>query len=308
MSASEPIRIGLVLPMFSSDAGRVVSFARHAETLGFDGVFAYDHLMPLGGPRDGPALECFTTLSAVAATTSRIRFGTLVARASLRPVGLLAKLATQLDVIGQGRAILAVGTGDDLSKREHDAFGLPYFEAEERRAHLAETMGALADLFAGRSWQGGSSVPRIDGPLLPPPVTPGGPPRWVGGTSRAVVRIAAEAADAWNGWGLDEDAFAERARLLASRAERAGRRVEATWGGIVLVGRDAHDTARLVDERRDRGLGTEGIWIGTADDVTGRFRRLAGAGATWTILLPAGPPDRVDVLAELVAARLRGDR
>lgn len=301
------MRIGLVLPMFSNDPRRVLSFATRAEDLGFDGVFAYDHLMPLGGPDDGPALECFTTLAAVAAATSRIRFGTLVARASLRPVGLLAKLALQLDLIGGGRAILAVGTGDDLSKREHDAFGLPYMDAAERRAHLEETMRALGELFEGRSWTGGDRVARVEGPLLPPPVTPGGPPRWVGGTSRAVVRIAARTAVAWNGWGLDEESFATRARLLAQEADAAGRRVEPTWGGITLVGRDADDTARLLAERRERGLETDGVWIGTADELTARLRRLAGAGASWAIVLPAGPPDRVDLVAERVLSHVRGD-
>lgn len=307
MRTSEAMRIGLVLPMFSDDARRVLSFATRAEELGFDGVFAYDHLMPLGGPDDGPALECFTTLAAVATATSRIRLGTLVARASLRPVGLLAKLAIQLDLISGGRAILAVGTGDDLSKREHDAFGLPYMAAGERREHLEEAMRALGELFAGRAWSGGDRVPSIDGPLLPPPVTPGGPPRWVGGTSRAVVRIAARTADAWNGWGLDEERFAVRARLLAEDAEEAGRRVEPTWGGIALVGRDADEIGRLLAERRDRGLDTDGVWIGTADEVAGRLRRLAEEGASWAIVLPAGPADRVDVVAELVLPRVRGD-
>ena len=299
------MRIGLVLPMFTSDAERVLSFARRAEYLGFDGVFAYDHLMPLGGPDDGPALECFTTLSAVAAATSRIRLGTLVTRASLRPVGLLAKLAMQLDLISDGRAILAVGTGDELSRREHDAFGLPYLQAGERREQLAETMRALGELFAGRPWPGGRHVPRVEGPLLPRSATPGGPTRWVGGTSRAVVGIAAQTAAAWNGWGLDDERFEERVRLLASRAQEAGRHVDATWGGIVLVGRDTAETERLVAERRARGLPFDGVSIGTAEQTVAQLERIAASGSTWAIVLPAGPSDRLDVLAELVLDRVR---
>jgi len=307
MRTSEAMRIGLVLPMFTNDPDRVRSFASRAEQLGFDGVFAYDHLMPLGGPDDGPVLECFTTLAAVAAATSRIRLGTLVARASLRPVGLLAKLAVQLDLISGGRAILAVGTGDELSKREHDAFGLPYMAVGERREHLAETIRALGELFAGRPWGGGGRVPPIEGPLVPRPLTRGGPPRWVGGTSRSVVRVAARSADAWNGWGLDLERFGERVRLLRDESEAAGRAVEPTWGGIALVGRDADDTARLAADRRARGLDTEGVWIGTADDLSRRLGRLAAAGASWAIVLPAGPTDRVDVLAELVLPRVRSE-
>src|SRR5919204_2078115 len=127
------MRLGLVLPMFSGDARRVLGFARRAEELGVDGVFAFDHLMPLGGPADGPAFECFATLAAVAASTGRVRVGSLVARASLRPAGSLAKLAVSVDDVSNGRMILTVGTGDELSRREHEAFGIPYLGPRERR-------------------------------------------------------------------------------------------------------------------------------------------------------------------------------
>ncbi len=298
------MRLGLVLPMFSEDARRVLGFARRAEDLGFDGVFAFDHLMPLGGPADGPALECFATLSAIAATTERVALGTLVARASLRPAGLLAKQAASLHAMSHGRLILTVGTGDRLSKREHDAFGIPYLGPEDRRRHLEETVAAVRALFAGERWGGGDDVPAIAGPLLPPVVS-SPPPVWIGGTSEAAVRSAASLADGWNAWGIPIDTFAERAGLLGD-ATPNGTPVEATWGGVALVGRDRGELGALVERRTAAGKAPPpDAWVVDADGLVERLRRLRDAGASWAILLPAGPTDRIDVIAEVALPALR---
>ena len=144
------MRVGLVLPM-SSSPERVLAFARRAEVLGFDGLFAFDHLFPPGAPPDRPSLEAYTTLAAVASVTERATLGTLVTRASLRPVGVLAKQVVALDDISGGRFVLAIGTGDALSKAEHTTFGLPYLGPDVRRDHLVETVHALRALFAGEA-------------------------------------------------------------------------------------------------------------------------------------------------------------
>ncbi|MGH2637320.1 MAG: LLM class flavin-dependent oxidoreductase, partial [Actinomycetota bacterium] len=208
------MRIGLVLPMASGDARRVVAFALRAEELGFDGLFAFDHLFPPGAPADRPVLEAFSTLAAVAAATSRVRIGTLVTRGSLRPAGLLAKLAATIDDVSDGRFVLGIGTGDALSRPEHVAFGLPSLDAEARREHLLETVRAVRALFRGEHFAGGQHVPAVEGPLLPPTRSDGGPPVWIGGVSEGAVRVAAREADGWNGWSLDVTSFAARAALL----------------------------------------------------------------------------------------------
>src|SRR5204862_8152518 len=112
---------GMVLPLFSGNVGRVLGAARNAESLGYDGVFVFDHFFPPGAASDRPSLEAFTTLAAVGAVTERVRVGTLVARAQLRPAGLLAKLAAGIDELTGGRMILAVGTGDPIDEAEHRA-------------------------------------------------------------------------------------------------------------------------------------------------------------------------------------------
>ena len=295
------MEIGLILPMATGDAERVLDFARQAEALGFDGLFAFDHLFPPGAPPDRPSLEAYTTLAAVASVTTRVRIGTLVTRASLRSVAVLAKQVATLDDASGGRFVLGIGTGDAVSRAEHEAFGLPYLGPEVRRAHLAETVRALRALLGGERWPGGEHVGELEGPLLPLPRTAGGPPIWVGGVSEGAVRVAAREADGWNGWGLQPSTFAERVRLLSREAR--GRAVEPTWGGAILVGRDREETERSVAERRARGL--DQAWAGPVDEAASFLSRLRDAGATWAVLLAAGGPGRLELLAERVVPELR---
>jgi alkanesulfonate monooxygenase SsuD/methylene tetrahydromethanopterin reductase-like flavin-dependent oxidoreductase (luciferase family) len=299
------VRIGLVLPQFSGDAERVLSFARAAEDLGYDGLFAFDHFFPPGAPADRPSLEAFSTLAAVAAVTRRVAVGTLVARASLRPAGMLAKLAASVQDASDGRLILAIGTGDAISSQEHERFGLPSLGVAERRLQLAETVRAVRALLAGAPWPGGELVGPIEGPILPPAARAGMPPVWIGGYSDAAVRLAAAEADAWNGWGVPGPAFARKAGLLRETAVAAGRSVEATWAGLVVVGRDREETAELMGERSRRDLADKEVWAGTTDALVGWLEELRAAGATWAVLLPGGPADRIEVIAASVLPRVR---
>jgi alkanesulfonate monooxygenase SsuD/methylene tetrahydromethanopterin reductase-like flavin-dependent oxidoreductase (luciferase family) len=286
--------------MFSGDAGRVLAFARRAEELGFDGVFAFDHLFPPGASPDRPSLEAYATLTAVAAATSRIAVGTLVTRATLRRAGMLAKLAAAVDDVSGGRMILGIGTGDPIDELEHRVFDIEYLGKTERRDHLVETVRAIKALYGGARWDGGSYVPAMTGPLLPP-VRPEGPPIWIGGFADAVVRLAAAEADAWNGWGMGVEEFSRKVRLLR---EAAGERpVSATWGGIVVVGRDDDEVGRMLDRRRARGL-EPAVWSGTTASLRVHLDALADAGSTWSVLVLGGPPDRLDVIADEVLPEL----
>ena len=295
------MNLGVSLPVFTADPTRPLAVAARADELGFDGVFSPDHLFPPvfyppSGP-DRPALEAFTVLSAVSALHPRLHVGTLVARVTLRAPGLLAKQAAALDHISGGRAILALGTGDGASRPEHEMYGFPYPSAAERVAQLEETVSALRALFLGGAWSGGTHVPGLAGPLLPP----GSPRLWVGGRSEAVLGVAARVADAWNGWGEGVDGFAAKARRLRKLA--GDRPVDTTWGGIALVGENAADLDRLLADRSAKGLPTDGIWTGTGAELRSFVDALGEAGATWFVVLPAGPIDRLDVVADALIAR-----
>jgi alkanesulfonate monooxygenase SsuD/methylene tetrahydromethanopterin reductase-like flavin-dependent oxidoreductase (luciferase family) len=276
--------------MFTDDVGRPLAAAARAAAAGYEGVFAPDHLFPPGAP-ERPALEPYTILAAVAATHPDLRVGTLVTRASLRPVGLLAKQAVSLHGMSRSGAIVGLGAGDGVSKPEHEAFGLPFPSTEDRLAILEETARALRALFSGDPWEGGAHVPAVAGPLVPR----GRPELWIGGRSDGVLAAAARTADAWNGWAMDAASF--QAAVGTLRWMAGARAVTPTWGGIVLVGRDERDLERLRAERLRKDLSME-VWQGTGHDLRAFAARLAEAGCSWLVVLPAGGDGRIELVAE----------
>jgi alkanesulfonate monooxygenase SsuD/methylene tetrahydromethanopterin reductase-like flavin-dependent oxidoreductase (luciferase family) len=227
-----------------------------------------------------------------------------VTRAAFRSAGLVAKLAAQLDDMSGGRMILGIGSGDEISEPEHAGFGLPHLDTAERRTHLVETVRAVRSLFRGEPWPGGPSMGPVAGPLLPPPGRLGGPPVWIGGASDSIVRLAAAEADAWNGWGLTLSAFERKAELLRRGASEGDRSVSATWAGIAVVGRDRADAERMMQARARRDLVDRDVWAGSAESLGRHLQGLAAAGADWAVLLPGGPGDRTELIAEEVLPRV----
>ena len=290
------MKVGLVLPMFSGSVEAVRDVARRAEALGFDGVFATDHLFRPGNP-DGPSLETFETLSSIGVEFQDIAVGSLVARVGLRTPAMLAKMAASIDDMTSGRFILGLGSGDDSDRPEHEMFGVPgEFEAPGRYALLAETAEAVKGLFDGEGWQGGEHTPEIPGPLLPPPSRAGGPPVWIGGVSDEIARMAGRIADGWNGWGMSASDFGRSAAIVAEEASARRRRCEPTWAGVAVVAEDEAELPSLAAVRRAKGLPE--AWMGTPAGLIDFSRELAAAGATWMILAVTGVEGRMELIAE----------
>ena len=93
-------------------------------------AWLFDHLMPIAGDPGGPIFEGWTVLSALAATTRRLRVGLLVTSNRFRPPAVLAKIATTVDIVSGGRLDFGIGAGSrpshPLARREYEAHGLPY--------------------------------------------------------------------------------------------------------------------------------------------------------------------------------------
>jgi alkanesulfonate monooxygenase SsuD/methylene tetrahydromethanopterin reductase-like flavin-dependent oxidoreductase (luciferase family) len=289
------VKHGLFLSAFTSKPLGPLGVAARAAAAGYDSVFVYDHVFPPGGP-ERPSVEPFTLLSAAAAANPTLGVGVLVSRALFRRPGMLVKEASSLGHLTGGRAVVGLGLGDRAGAAEHGVLGLPYPTIAERARALEETSLAVRALVDGGTWLGGEYIPAMQGPLLPPL----GVEVWIGGSGPTAVRAAARTADAWNGWGMADAAFAARVTQLAAEAAGAGRdptEVPATWAAIALVGRDRQELGKLEVQRAKKG-GSLDIWRGTTDDLRRLRDRLDGLGVTWIIALAAGPPDRVELIAE----------
>ena len=184
------MKLGVLLPTFQNSADLALDFAERAQRAGIDGVFAYDHMFPIGSP-ERPTLAPMPVLAAVASRLP-LTVGTLIARVTLVSTAQLVEQFTTLESMAPGRVIAALGTGDKLSKPEHDAYGLAYPSPDARRALLRDAVAALS-------------------PIMPV---------WCGAGSPATNAVAREFAVPLNLWGVSPDLV---------RAEVANGPV--TWGG-----------------------------------------------------------------------------
>ena len=226
------VQIGVTLPSFVDDPQRALDVARAAEDAGLDGVFVFDHLWRGDPPARRPALECFALLGAVAAVTSRIHVGTLVARATLRPPATLANAFATAHRIGGDRLIAGIGAGDSQTRAENEAYGLDFGTLSERISALHDAVRATI----GRGF-----------------------PVWVGGHV-AQVRAIVAIADGWNAWGSTPEEFAREAELVRDVSPRA----TLTWGGLARP-LDEGAGPLAVRLRRYVELGAKWLIIGPVD-------------------------------------------
>lgn len=200
------MRVGVVLPSFEPTAGPALAAADEAERSGLDGVFAYDHLWPMGSP-GRPAISPYPLLGAVAARTSRLLLGTLVARVGLVPDEVLVAELRTLSAVAGGRAVVAVGTGDAKSAEENLAYGVGFEPSARRRERLGSVLERL--LAAGV-------------------------PAWGGGGSSATDAVVRGAGAALNLWGATPGEVADAAR--EGEVTWAGRLPDDPGAAAALVG------------------------------------------------------------------------
>ncbi len=191
------VKFGIFLP--THDFGKAKAAAESAEQQGFYSVSINDHFFPPMGPeqRKVPQLECYTTLSAIAALTKRVKLAPTVTAMSFRNPALLAKMTSTLDNISGGRFIAGLGSG--WLRDEYDANGYPYPSNVERLDQLAEAIGVLKAMWTQDEPSYSGRYFKIDKAYnFPHPVQKPHPPVMVGGGGTKLLKIAAEQADIVN--------------------------------------------------------------------------------------------------------------
>ena len=293
-----PLKVGVQLP----EVERIVrwpelaAMARTAEEIGLDSIWVGDHLLYRDrGPQPVAPWEAWSQLAALAAITTRVELGPLVASASFHNPAMIAAKANAIDEISGGRLILGLGAG--WNEAEYRAFGFPF---DHRVSRFEEAFTIIRSLLReGRADVSGAYHAVDDLPLLPPPHRPGGPPLMVGSIGERMLEITLPHVDAWNGWHLWFGNTVEGYRALRDRIDAACR----------AVGRDPAEVDRTValliafadGTGRPSGLATEGtstpISAEDPEALAETLRDFAAAGVAHVQLVL--DPITVDSIAAL---------
>jgi alkanesulfonate monooxygenase SsuD/methylene tetrahydromethanopterin reductase-like flavin-dependent oxidoreductase (luciferase family) len=232
------LKVGLALPTVDVRTGRparladLAARAEAAEQAGYDSVWLMDHFWsePPAGRRG--AHEPIVTLAYLAARTSRLRLGPLVACNSFRHPGQLGREALAMADASGGRFILGLGAG--WYRPEYDAFGLPF---DHRVSRLEESLTVLPPLLRGERVSYEGSYLQLAGATLVRTTEP--PPLWVAGAGPRMLELTARHADGWNVAWYGPDTADFRSSLDDLRAAmaavgRAPGEIEISVGLFVL--------------------------------------------------------------------------
>jgi len=294
------LRIGVQLPEVERDVRwpEYRAMALAAEGVGFDSIWVGDHLLYREGrPERGP-WDAWTLLSALAATTERVRLGPLVACAAFHPPGVLARMAANLDEVSGGRFVLGIGAG--WNETEFRAFGIPF---DHRTSRFEEAFEIVHRLLAGERVTFEGRFHNVDDAVVLP--KPARPALMIGSNGERMLRAALPHVDAWNTWfdayGNHPEGFAKlNARITAFAGEAGRRPEEISRSACVLVMLDRAAGERPIPD------GVAPVEGAPADIVEG-LRELAEAGADEAILVLSPITERsIRSLHEVVAAF--GDR
>ncbi len=202
---------------------RTRSVARRADDLGFESIWLFDHFHTVPTTVETTTFELFTTLSALATATSRVRLGQLVTCAGYRNPALLAKMISTVDVISDGRVELGLGAG--WKGDEWDAYGYGFPSLRIRQDMLQDALAIVTMMWAaGRATYTGD-VARVVGAVNEPkPLQVAHPPIVVGGNGRQRTwRLAARYADELNLDAVPPEAMADAKAVIWSRCEEIDR-------------------------------------------------------------------------------------
>jgi alkanesulfonate monooxygenase SsuD/methylene tetrahydromethanopterin reductase-like flavin-dependent oxidoreductase (luciferase family) len=274
------------------------AWARIGEHDVFKSVWMNDHLTDPHRERGGASWEALTVAAALAYRVPGKWLGHGVLANTFRHPSVLAKQATLLDHMTGGRFIVGIGAGWHLG--EHESLGIPLPPMPERFDRFESAVRVLKALLSPAAadepgvTRDDRFYPLRGGVNAPPPLTPGGPPVWLGGQKRRGIALAAEIADGWflpaivtdDGRASDIDYFSDRRDALLAAFDAIGRNPDGfSFAAQVATGRT----------RKDRQAALE------------RGREAITRGATHVVLgmAPSLGPAGVDAVAREIAEPLR---
>ncbi|WP_428936044.1 LLM class F420-dependent oxidoreductase [Streptomyces sp. ACT015] len=239
------MRVGVHINQFGNRGGapalgaELAAAGRAAEAAGVSWLSVMDHYfqMEFNGGAEEPMLEAYTTLGYLAGQTSTVRLGALVTGVTYRHPGLLAKIATTLDVLSGGRATLGIGAA--WYDREHEGLGVTFPPLAERFERLEETLRICLQMwdpadngpFEGKHYRLAETL------CVPAPVSEPRPEIMIGGSGeKKTLRLVARYGDACNLFATSPDEVKHKIDVLRRHCDTENRdfgdiRVTLTYSG-----------------------------------------------------------------------------
>ncbi|MFZ0223121.1 MAG: LLM class F420-dependent oxidoreductase, partial [Candidatus Nitrosopolaris sp.] len=262
-----------------------------AETLGFDSFWVMDHFhqIPIVGKQDEPMLESWTTISALAGITSKIKLGTMMTGIIYRHPSILAKIGATLDVLSKGRLFMGIGAA--WNEEESLAYGIAFPSVKERLLRLEEAIQIIRKMwteepsasFNGRYYQIKNAY------CNPKPIQKPSPSIMIGGSGeRQTLRIVAKYADACNLFGSAE-IVKRKLSILKEHCKSIGRDYDSilkTKLGVVIIEDDremARKRLRQIINVPEEQVNEFAIY-GTPEDVLRQNELLQEAGIQYLIV------------------------
>ena len=295
------VRLGVLLWNQATDWPAYEDAARRVDQLGYEHLWAWDHLYAIFGDPLQPIFEGWMSLAAWAKVTQRTQLGLLVGANTFRNPGLTAKLATTLDHLSNGRAIL--GIGGAWFETEHRANGIEFGSGFGQRLDwMDEATAAMRTLLDGGTVTSApdSHYQFDELVLLPPPIQRRLPIMIGGGGEKKTLRSVARYADMWNAMG-PPDVLRHKDEVLRGHCEAVGRdqaEIERTAGCKPII-RDTPEEARRVWEAQMAHNRTpmsdveddDTFWVGTPEQVAAEMRARSEVGFNTFIAEMAAPYD-----------------
>jgi F420-dependent oxidoreductase-like protein len=264
-----------------------------------------------------PILECWTTLSALSAVTTRIRLGTMVSCNSFRNPALLAKMAATFDVISNGRLELGIGAG--VQRNEHVAYGIPFPKPNVRIYHLKEAVEIIRKMWTEEKASYRGKYYRLnEAACEPKPLQKPHPPITIGGSGeKLTLQVTAQYADRFD-WGYlpSLELYKHKLDVLKRHCETVGRDFQeiekSCWlGDQIFIAQNRKALDEKVSNWKPKNVSMkdfqECALIGTPDECRQKIRQYANLGVTYFMLFFGDLPsvDGVRLFAETVVKKTK---
>ena len=286
----------------------ILDAASKIEALNYESIWVYDHFHTVPKPTQDPTYECWTLMSALSQTTEKVRLGQMCTCNSYRNPSYLTKVASNIDVMSNGRLEYAIGAG--WYDHEYKAYGYEYTSDGERLKMLEESLIIYKLMTTEEEPKFEGKYYSIDGAInQPKPIQKPYPPLWVcGGGEKVTLKLLAKYGDYGN-WDVDVEGFIHKSNVLKQHCENEGRdysKIGRTLHTNVLIANNEEELKTKISKLATYTNIPEDYYykrplIGTKDKVFDTIGQFKDAGCTYLI---AYVPDVVwgdtlDILSEL---------